>query len=93
MASVNPQNVTGGSSTPILSSKTLPNSTLLQTQKTGKPAVPTAPRVDYEPLYSALKAGIGDKWHLYGETLALYMRGMFLRSSKSSLVDAPFGSV
>jgi hypothetical protein len=63
------------SGTPTLSSKPLPGSSSLG-QKVGKPVVPTAPRIDYEPLYTALKAGIGANWHLYGESIGLYCRGM-----------------
>jgi transcriptional coactivator HFI1/ADA1 len=63
------------SGTPTLSSKPLPGSSSLG-QKIGKPVAPTAPRIDYEPLYTALKAGIGANWHLYGESIGLYCRGM-----------------
>jgi hypothetical protein len=57
-----------------MGSKPLPGSSSLG-QKNGKPAVPTAPRIDYEPLYTALKAGIGANWHLYVESIGLYCRG------------------
>ena len=54
--------------TPTLPSKPLP-------PPLKKPTAPTAPRIDLEPLYSALKSAIGDKWPIYKEACALYLSG------------------
>jgi transcriptional coactivator HFI1/ADA1 len=69
--------IPNASGTPTLGSKPLPTSSALG-QKNGKPVTPTAPRIDYEPLYTVLKAGIGANWHLYGESVGLFCRGMFV---------------
>ena len=45
---------------------------------TGKPTkVPSgAPRVDFEPLYTDLKALIGHSWGVYHDALTRFIRGM-----------------
>lgn len=36
----------------------------------------TAQRIDLEPLYTSLKAAIGDNWTQYTEAVSLYILGM-----------------
>lgn len=36
----------------------------------------TAQRIDLEPLYTSLKAAIGDNWTQYKEAVSLYILGM-----------------
>ncbi|KAF2759955.1 transcriptional co-activator [Pseudovirgaria hyperparasitica] len=61
-------------STPILPSKSLPNSTTPQT-KPSKPIV-TAPRIDIEPIYTALQSALGaHDWALYKEAISLFVLG------------------
>jgi transcriptional coactivator HFI1/ADA1 len=62
------------SSTPILPPKTI--SSISSAQKLSKSShVP--PRIDLEPLYTALKAAIGEQWTTYKESLGLFAMGMF----------------
>jgi hypothetical protein len=69
------ETVPGGSTTPTMSSKPLPTSSV-QSQKPVKSTTPIAPRIDVEPIYSALKAAVGRNWNLYRETVGLYLLGM-----------------
>ncbi|CAI9631022.1 transcriptional co-activator protein [Alternaria burnsii] len=64
------------STTPTLSSSTLPNLTSLNTDLTKKPNAPRAPRIDVEPLYSAVKGSISDvDWTTYKKTLSFFLLG------------------
>ena len=64
------------STTPTLSSGTLPNLTSLQTDLIKKPAVPRSPRIDVEPLYAAVKGAISDAdWTVYKKTLSFFLLG------------------
>ncbi len=47
----------------------------IPTQKAAKPAS-TAQRIDLEPLYTSLKAAIGDNWAKYKEAISLFVLGM-----------------
>jgi transcriptional coactivator HFI1/ADA1 len=40
--------------------------------------VNTAQRIDLEPLYTSLKAAIGDNWGTYKDALSLFVSGMNL---------------
>jgi hypothetical protein len=35
-----------------------------------------APRIDVEPIYTALKLSIGENWQLYKATVAEFVLGM-----------------
>lgn len=61
------------SSTPILPPKTL-NSASQSAQKAVSKLIP--PRIDLEPLYTALKAAIGEHWATYKEAVGLFVLGM-----------------
>jgi transcriptional coactivator HFI1/ADA1 len=64
------------STTPTLSSDTLPNLTSLQTDLTKKPNAPRAPRVNVEPLYAAVKGSISDAdWTIYKKALSFFLLG------------------
>jgi transcriptional coactivator HFI1/ADA1 len=66
------------STTPTLSSTALPNNlTSLQTSDlTKKPSAPRTPRIDVEPLYSAVKGAISDAdWTIYKKTLSFFLLG------------------
>lgn len=64
------------STTPTLSTGTLPNLTSLNTDLTKKPNAPRAPRIDVEPLYSAVKGSISDvDWTTYKKTLSFFLLG------------------
>ncbi|RYO15142.1 hypothetical protein AA0111_g11773 [Alternaria arborescens] len=64
------------STTPTLSSGTLPNLTSLNTDLTKKANAPRAPRIDVEPLYSAVKGSISDvDWTTYKKTLSFFLLG------------------
>ena len=61
------------SSTPILPPKSL-NVTAPSSQKVSKSShVP--PRIDLEPLYTALKAAIGENWGTYKNAISLFVMG------------------
>ena len=47
----------------------------IPSQKPSK-QVNTAQRIDLEPLYTSLKAAIGDNWGNYKEAISLYVLGM-----------------
>lgn len=58
-----------GPSTPTMSSKQLPGIS----QRPGRTGTM---RIDLEPIYTALKAAVGENWNLYRESLGLYTMGM-----------------
>lgn len=60
-------------SSPPMSAKQLP---ALSTQKLR--ATNTVPRVDVEPIYTQLKAAIGEHWGVYKAALSSFMLGMLL---------------
>jgi hypothetical protein len=41
-----------------------------------RPAITTAPRIDVEPIYTALKLLIGENWQTYKTTVAEFVLGM-----------------
>jgi transcriptional coactivator HFI1/ADA1 len=61
------------SSTPILPPKSL-SANAPSAQKVSKSShVP--PRIDLEPLYTALKAAIGEHWATYKNAISLFVMG------------------
>lgn len=60
------------SSTPVLPSKSVP--TPASTQKQSK-SLSMGQRIDLEPLYTALKAAIGEHWVPYKEATSLFILG------------------
>lgn len=64
------------STTPTLSSGTLPNLASLQTDLSKKASAPRSPRIDVEPLYAAVKGSISDAdWTIYKKTLSFFLLG------------------
>jgi transcriptional coactivator HFI1/ADA1 len=61
------------STTPILPPKTISLSALNAPKVSKSSHVP--PRIDLEPLYTALKLVIGDHWGTYKETISLFVLG------------------
>ncbi len=57
-----------------LSLKQLNGISVLPSQKTLK-TTNSAQRIDLEPLYTSLKAAIGDSWGKYKEAISLYIVG------------------
>ncbi|RAL07575.1 WD40 repeat-like protein [Aspergillus homomorphus CBS 101889] len=55
-------------------------------QKSTKP-LNAVPRLDLEPVYTELKAAIGDHWSEYKEATALFLLGQLNQSELSSRVD------
>lgn len=47
------------------------------------------PRIDLEPLYTALKSSIGEKWATYKEAISLFVLGRLNQEELSSRID-PF---
>jgi len=70
---------------PALTSK-LNGITAISTQKATK-AANVAQRVDCEPLYTSLKAAIGERWSGYKEAVSLFVLGRLLQSP---LIDICF---
>ncbi|KAL9096521.1 MAG: hypothetical protein Q9165_001518 [Trypethelium subeluteriae] len=60
-----------GTSTPLLASTSLPTPTTRPTE----PEKKKAPRVDIEPIYTALKQGIGEGWSKYKEAISDFVQG------------------
>ncbi|KAF2237346.1 hypothetical protein EV356DRAFT_539247 [Viridothelium virens] len=60
-----------GPSTPLLASTSLPTPTTRPTE----PEKKKAPRVDIEPIYTALKQGIGEGWSKYKEAISDFVQG------------------
>lgn len=78
------------STTPILSSKTLPDLSL-PLKSASKPSAPRAPRIDIEPLYSAVKSAISDAdWALYKTSLSSFLLGNLNQEELSARLDAIF---
>ncbi|PVI01749.1 hypothetical protein DM02DRAFT_627394 [Periconia macrospinosa] len=75
------------STTPVLSSKTLPDLGLLKSESK-KPAAPRAPRVDIEPLYSTIKSSISDsEWTTYKTSLTSFLLGNLNQDELSQRLD------
>ncbi|KAF2402489.1 putative transcriptional co-activator [Trichodelitschia bisporula] len=73
-------------------SKALANGTASASRPLPKPAVPSspkAPRINMEPLYSALKAATGDDWNLYKESISLFLLGRINQAELARKID-PF---
>jgi transcriptional coactivator HFI1/ADA1 len=68
------------STTPILPPKTLSASAPI-VPKVAKGAH-TPPRIELEPLYTALKVAIGEHWATYKEALSLFMLGSWFFNLK-----------
>ena len=64
------------STTPILPPKTISASSAPSAPKPSKLShVP--PRIDLEPLYTALKQAIGEHWTTYKESISLFVMGAY----------------
>jgi transcriptional coactivator HFI1/ADA1 len=63
------------SSTPILPPKTLGLTAGSQQKITKSSHVP--PRIDLEPLYTALKSAIGENWATYKNAISLFVIGEY----------------
>ncbi|KAF2147407.1 uncharacterized protein K452DRAFT_217310 [Aplosporella prunicola CBS 121167] len=74
-------------STPTLSNKTLSiNGAALQPQKAGQ-LLTRSPRIDIEPLYTALKAQIGEHWGAYKEAVSLFVLGRLNQAELARRID------
>ena len=60
----------------------------LTTSSGAKGAKPTqvCPRVDIEPLYTALKAGVGENWGVYKDGVSRFVLGKSALSSRCAHV-------
>ncbi|RAL05057.1 WD40 repeat-like protein [Aspergillus ibericus CBS 121593] len=76
---------TDSASTAITSSKGTASSAP-PTQKSTK-ALISVPRLDLEPIYTELKAAIGDNWAEYKEATTLFLLGQLNQSELTSRVD------
>ncbi|KAF2670991.1 hypothetical protein BT63DRAFT_453363 [Microthyrium microscopicum] len=75
---------------PILSARNsiaMPNTT--PTQKMVRPMITMAPRIEVEPIYTALKASIGENWPLYKATVAEFVLGKRNQAEVAWIID-PF---
>lgn len=43
-------------------------------------------RIDLEPLYTALKAGVGEQWGVYKESITLFMLGKYKNGVQSYML-------
>ncbi|KAH8820945.1 transcriptional regulator of RNA polII, SAGA, subunit-domain-containing protein [Xylogone sp. PMI_703] len=74
------------STTPILPPKTI-NAPTPSSQKVSKSShVP--PRIDLEPLYTALKQAIGENWGTYKESISLFVMGQLNQAELSARIDS-----
>ncbi|CAL3967546.1 hypothetical protein PZA11_003817 [Diplocarpon coronariae] len=46
------------------------------------------PRIDLEPLYTALKSAIGEQWGVYKESISLFVMGQLNQKELSGRIDA-----
>lgn len=67
---------TDSASTAVSTSKTVA-SAAAASQKSTK-ALISVPRLDLEPVYTELKAAIGDNWAEYKQSTTLFLLGIFL---------------
>ena len=51
------------------------NGSLQQSLSKAPKAATTAPRIDLEPIYTGLKAAIGEHWAKYKESVGLFVIG------------------
>jgi hypothetical protein len=65
-----------GSSSSLNQRPVNPTPTSVPAQKLSKPAITSAPRIDLESIYTALKSSIGENWQLYKATVAEFVLGM-----------------
>ena len=63
----------GDAVTPLISSKTILPPSITKAKASNH--VP--PRIDLEPLYTALKGAIGENWATYKEAVSSFMMGKF----------------
>ncbi|OMP81489.1 Transcriptional coactivator HFI1/ADA1 [Diplodia seriata] len=90
------------SSTPTLSAKTLPGLNGASSTSASGPSAPgasltplkpgtnlkqSAPRIDIEPLYTALKAQIGEHWAAYKEAISLFVLGRLNQQELGRRID------
>jgi transcriptional coactivator HFI1/ADA1 len=64
------------STTPILPPKTLSAPAPSAPKVSKSSHVP--PRIDLEPLYTALKTAIGEHWGTYKESISLFVMGSYI---------------
>ncbi|TVY29555.1 Transcriptional coactivator [Lachnellula hyalina] len=75
------------STTPILPPKTISASSAPSAPKPSKLShVP--PRIDLEPLYTALKQAIGEHWTTYKESISLFVMGQLDQIELSARIDS-----
>lgn len=78
------------STTPVLSSKTLPDLSI-PLKSASKPSSPRAPRIDIEPLYTAVKTALNDAdWTTYKTSLSAFLLGNLNQEELSARLDAIF---
>lgn len=76
------------STTPTLASKTLPDLNLNGLKSDKKPSAPRAPRIDIEPLYTAVKSAISDaEWTIYKTSLASFLLGNLNQDELTQRLD------
>ncbi|KAH6674215.1 transcriptional regulator of RNA polII, SAGA, subunit-domain-containing protein [Halenospora varia] len=73
------------STTPILPPKSLSLSTPIVPKVAKSSHVP--PRIDLEPLYTALKVAIGEHWGTYKESITLFMIGQLSQTELAGRID------
>ena len=71
---------------PLPAVKSLSTSGTSSAQK-GSKTISMGQRIDLEPLYTALKAGVGDHWIEYKEALSLFVLGQLDQTELSSRID------
>ncbi|EON67924.1 hypothetical protein W97_07421 [Coniosporium apollinis CBS 100218] len=87
MATIRPsESISQATPTPTLPSKALPTNAAVS-QKAAKPVASSAPRIDLEPLYTALKSAIGDNWGIYKEATSLFILGQLNQEELSRRID------
>ncbi|KAA8569354.1 hypothetical protein EYC84_001004 [Monilinia fructicola] len=83
-AALSRPSLTNKSPTPVLPTKSLTATTPVQ--KSAKfNHVP--PRIDLEPLYTAVKSAIGENWGVYKESIGLFLMGQMNQIELSSRID------
>ncbi|KAH6722217.1 transcriptional regulator of RNA polII, SAGA, subunit-domain-containing protein [Leptodontidium sp. 2 PMI_412] len=73
------------STTPILPPKTISASAPVAPKVSKSNHVP--PRIDLEPLYTALKSAIGEHWGTYKESISLFVMGQLNQKELSERID------
>lgn len=54
-----------------------------------QPKLTIAPRLDLEPYYTGLRAGLGTSWPTYTSALSQFLRGALTQSELSAAIDLP----